>query len=367
MKRSQKRLVLLALGLPVLVASCAVLYMVGMAYFEGSPRDFWESLEWSAETLTTTGYGADSHWQHPAMVLFVVAVQFVGVFLVFLVVPLYLIPFLEERFEIRLPQAVDRPLTGHVLVFRYGVAVETLLTELAASGVVTVFLEPNEAAARRLFDAGVRVVHRGFDDAALRAAHLATARAVIANGTDDENASVILAARQLGFTGPVLALVEEPFYRSPMMLAGATAVFTPRHILGAALAAHASARINPRLAGVHPLGGSLEVAEVRIERQSPLAGQTLGEAAIRTRTGATVIGEWIGGELQTRHDAALRLQPEGVLVVAGGPESLKRVSDLARGGASPDRQGPFIVCGMGEVGRKVVELLQVVGEEVRTI
>ncbi len=39
-----------------------------MAYLEGTPRGFWESLEWSAETLTTTGYGADSHWRHPAMV-----------------------------------------------------------------------------------------------------------------------------------------------------------------------------------------------------------------------------------------------------------------------------------------------------------
>ena len=68
-------------------------------------------------------------------------------------------------------------------------------------------------AARRLAEAGQRVVHRGVDDAALRAARLAAARAVIANGTDDENASLILAARQLGFTGPVFAVVEEPFYR----------------------------------------------------------------------------------------------------------------------------------------------------------
>ena len=38
------------------------------------------------------------------MVLLVVAVQFLGVFLVFLIFPIYLIPFLEERFETRLGQ-----------------------------------------------------------------------------------------------------------------------------------------------------------------------------------------------------------------------------------------------------------------------
>ena len=203
------------------------------------------------------------------MVLYVVSVQFVGVFLVFLIVPIFLIPFLEERFETRLPQAVQG-LSGHVLVYRYGPAVETLLAELGAAGVPTVFLEPEDGAARRLAEAGQRVVHRGLDDAALRAARLAAARAVIANGTDDENASLILAARQLGFTGPVFAVVEEPFYRRPMMLAGATAVFTPRHILGAALAARVSTRINPGFAGVQPLGRFLAVAEVRIEPGSPL-------------------------------------------------------------------------------------------------
>lgn len=61
MKRSHKRLLLLFVCLPALVVCFALLYGVGMAYLEGSPRGFWDSLEWSAETLTTTGYGADSH------------------------------------------------------------------------------------------------------------------------------------------------------------------------------------------------------------------------------------------------------------------------------------------------------------------
>ncbi len=367
MKRSQKRLLLLFLALPVLVVFCTVLYMRGMAYLEGTPRNFWDSLEWSAETLTTTGYGADSHWNHPVMVLYVVTVQFLGVFLVFLIFPLFLIPFLEERFETRLPQTIVGALSRHVLVYRYGPAVETLVSELAAASVRTVFLEHDEVAARRLVEAGHRVVHRGLDDAALQAVRLATARAVIANGTDDENASLILAARHFGFKGPVFAVVEEPFYRKPMMLAGATAVFTPRHILGAALAARVSARINPGLAGVQPLGRSLVVAEVRIEPGSPLAGQTLEQAALPARTGATVIGEWVGGELRTRLGAGFRLDPEGVLVVVGSEASVEAVTGLAGGLRPPGPPGPFVVGGFGEVGRKVVELLTVVGEEVRVI
>ncbi|HEX9945722.1 MAG TPA: NAD-binding protein [Thermoanaerobaculia bacterium] len=367
MRRSRRRLAVLILGLILTVLASTFLYMWGMAVLEGKPRTFWESLEWTSETLSTTGYGADAKWRHPAMVLLVVIVQFLGVFLVFLIFPIYLIPFLEERFEARLPQEVTGDLGGHAVIYRYGPAVETLLQELAGAGVPTLVLEGDEPMARRLFERGVRIVHRGLSDGALEMARLGSARAIVANGTDDENAALILAARQLGYRGPLLALVEEPLHRQPMMLAGATAVFTPRHILGAALAARASARISPRVGGIQQLGRNLEVAEVRVHPQSPLAGRTLDEAALGARTGATVIGQWVGGELVVPDGSGLRLAPDGILVVVGSQASVDRLHDLAGGAVSLRREGPFVVGGGGEVGRKVAELLRAVGEEVRLI
>ncbi|MFL6193768.1 MAG: potassium channel family protein [Thermoanaerobaculia bacterium] len=367
MRRSRTRLALLLLGLLLMVLASSLLYMWGMAALEGKPRTFWQSLEWAAETLSTTGYGADARWAHPLMVVLVVLVQFLGVFLVFLIFPIYLIPFLEERFEARLPQDVPKDLSQHAVVYRYGPAVESLLEELAGAGVPTLVLEKDEAVARRLFERGVRVLHRGLGEGALQAARLGAARAIIANGTDDENAALSLSARQLGYKGPILALVEEPFHRRPMMLAGATSVFTPRHILGAALAARASARINPRVGGIQQLGRNLEVAEIRVSPHSPLAGHTLDETAIGTRTGATVVGQWLGGELVVPDGSGLRLEPDGILVVVGSHESIDRLHDLAGGAVALRREGPFIVGGGGEVGRKVAELLLAVGEEVLLI
>jgi Trk K+ transport system NAD-binding subunit len=362
---SRRRLLLLGAAVPLVVVVSALFYMQGMALLEGKPRSFWESVEWAAETLTTTGYGFDAHWRHPAMVLLVVAVQFIGVFLVFLVFPIYLIPFLEERFEARLPQEVDKKLADHAVIYRYGPAVETLLDELAAAGVPTLVLEENEAVARRLFERGQRVLHRGLGDGGLEASRLSSARALIANGTDDENAAFILAARSLGFAGPLFALVEEPYHRRPMMLAGASAVFTPRHILGAALAARASVRINPQVAGIQQLGRNLEVAELRVTAASPLAGKTLTEVEIGARTGATVIGQWQRGELKTFSSPEARIEAQGTLVAIGSRDSLGRLARLA--GERSRRSGPFVICGFGEVGGKVAELLQVVGEEVKVL
>ncbi len=367
MGKLKKRLILLILVAPtILVLVSALFYMAGMRLLEGQPRGFWDSLSWAAETLTTTGYGADSRWHHPAMVIFVALVQFVGVFLVFMIFPVYLIPVLEERFQARLPRRLDRRLERHVVIFRYGPAVESLLGELAASGVESLIVEPDEGTARSVFEAGRRVLHLGFGEG-LAAADLSKSRALIANGTDAENAAVILAARQEGYAGPVLAIVEEPFHRRPMMLAGASATFTPRHILGASLAARASARIDPRVAGLHELGRRLEVVEMQIGPESPLVGETLESAAVRTQTGVTVLGQWIEGRLVAPPPPGMKLASHGILVAIGPAASLDRLGALARGPVALRRKGPFLIAGYGEVGRKVAELLRDAGEEVRVV
>ncbi len=366
MIRSQRRLLFLLAVVPLLVTSMALVYMAGMSHFEGESRDFWQALSWSAETLTTTGYGADSTWSSPWMVVFVIILQFLGVFLVFLVFPVYLIPFLEERFQARLPRSAAKQ-EGHVVVYGYGAAVATLLPQLEGAGLKTLVIECREVEARRLLDRQQNVLYGRLEDNVLKEASLPAAKALIANSQDAENAAVILAARQMGFEGSILALVEDPLHRRPMSLAGADAVFTPRHMLGAALAARASARISPRLAGVQQLGEILEVREIKVAPSSDLAGATLAEAGVGARSGATVIAQWVGGLLEAEPTATMRLRPNGVLVAAGSSESLEKLEEMARGHAEPGRRGPFVIGGYGEVGRKVVELLHDAGEEVLVI
>jgi len=362
MTRSQKRLLYLFSAVPVLLLVATFLYMYGMEHLEGDPRSFWDALGWAGETVTTTGYGVDGHWDHPVMVLFSIILQFLGVFLVFLVFPIYVIPFLEERFETRLPTDAG-DVHDHVIIYRYGPAVTTLVERLRSEGVASVVVEEDSAIARRVSEKGQKVVVRSLDDGALEAARIKTARALIANGPDDEDAAAILEARQGGFTGEILAVVEEPLHRKPMNLAGADAVYTPRHILGAALAARASARISPRVAGVQQLGRHLAVREIRVQPDSKLAGLTLKEAAIGATTGATVIAQWVEGKLVRQPSAATVLVPGAILVAVGSHGSLEKLTSQA-GAVELRHEGPFLVGGYGEVGRKVAQLLTDAGEEV---
>ncbi len=362
MLRLHKRLLILLGVLFLLLLGTTVLYMWGMTYLEGKPRGFWDALEWAGESLSTTGYGRDSNWNHPLMVSYVVLVQFVGVFLVFLVFPIYLIPFFEERFETRLPK--DLPgLRDHVVIFDYGPPVATLLNELEQADIATVVVEEDEADARHLHERGHRVIYGNLDEGVLAKTHLDQARALIVNSSDDRNAAAILAARQLGFKGEILALVEDPYHREPILLAGASGAYTPRHVLGAALAARASQKVSPTVAGIQHLGNKLQVGEARITRDSVLGGKTLAEADLGQHAGVTVIGQWIGGKLITPPTPEMRLEAGGILILVGNAESLQRFMDLCEGARRLRRHGRFLIAGGGEVGRKVVELLNDAGEE----
>ena len=361
MPRSSRRLIALGIALIAFLVVAALLYGVGMSRLEGKPRTFWQSFEWAGETLSTTGYGADAKWSHPLMVILVVGVQFVGVFLVFLIIPILLIPFLEERFEEKVPRIADTKLNGHIVVYRFGPAVETLLVRLEASGVPTLVVETDEAQARAVMERRQAVVFSRSEEDALDVCRLATARAIVANGRDEENAALILRARQMGFTGEMYAFVENPTHRRPMELAGATSAYTPRHIIAAALAAHASDRISPRLPGLDQLDG-VSRREVRVTATSPLAGRTLRDA----RLPAAVVGMWCRSQLHTRCNGETVIEPNSVLELVGDPESL---DDAARRANAPlmRSNGAFLVGGFGEVGRKVHELLTDAGEDVRVI
>ncbi|HJQ36532.1 MAG TPA: NAD-binding protein [Thermoanaerobaculia bacterium] len=359
MQRSSRRLSALIAGLIAFLIFTSLLYQIGMGRLEGKPRSFWQSFEWAAETLSTTGYGADAKWSHPLMVVLVVVVQFAGVFLVFLIIPIFLVPFLEERFEERVPRAADAKLANHVVVWRFGPAVETLLQRLRNNNVPSLVVEVDEAQARAVMESKQPVVFTRNEEDALDVCRIEQARAIVANGRDQENAALILRARQMGFSGEIYAFVEDPSHRKPMELSGATAVYTPRHIIAAALAAHASDRISPRLPGLDQVEGVIR-RELRITAASALCGRTLAEAKLP----ASIAGIWNRSKLRTAADTMI--ESHCVLELVGDADALEEAARIA-GAKLLRNSGPYLVGGFGEVGRKVHELLTDVEEEVRVI
>jgi Trk K+ transport system NAD-binding subunit len=283
-KGSARRLLTLLTLMPLAVLVLGLLYMLGMNYLEGVPRTFLQGLQWASETMTNTGYGADNHWDHPAMAMFVIVTPFIGQFLVFLIFPVLVLPYFEEKFEVRLQHELP-PMAGKVLFYRYGPAIESVVVEFDAANSPFVILEEDAALARSLRDRGYNVVFgkMGEDPSVISRIH--EARAIVVNAGDHANATCTLLAREHGFAGPLYALADDPIYRSPMVQIGATEVFTPAHVLGAALASRASTRISPPAEGMHLLGTQVGMAEFRVRAGSPLAGKRLGDLHLREQHG----------------------------------------------------------------------------------
>jgi Kef-type K+ transport system membrane component KefB/Trk K+ transport system NAD-binding subunit len=272
-------------------------------------------------------------------------------------------PLVEERFEGQLLHSLP-DVTDAVVIFGYGPEVDSLIAELESRAITTVLIETREAVARRLHARGLQVVNASIGDEQMNLRPLSKARALVANGPDEDDALLAATARDYGFTGPIVALIDNPNRRAPMQLAGATAAFTPTHVLAAAVAARASALIGPRITGVQPLAHLMEIAEIRVHDDSSLANKTMAESGIHAATGAQIVGQWVDDALHSPPAPEEKLRTGMILVAAGSTNSIKRLSEIAR---PITQEGRIVVAGFGDVGSKLVEMLKDAGEEVCVI
>jgi Trk K+ transport system NAD-binding subunit len=287
------------------------------------------------------------------MALFVILAQFLGQFMVFLIFPILVLPYFEEQFEVRL-QHVLPPMAGKVLFYRYGPAIESLLEEFNSINSPFVIFEEDMTLARNLRDRGYNVVFGNLAEDPSVLMRVDQAQAVVTNAGDHANAGCTLVVREFGFSGPLYALSDDPLYRAPMLQIGASDVFTPAHILGAALASRASRRISPPAEGMHLLGTKVAMAEFRIRAGSPLAGKQLGDLHLREQHGVSVIGQWHGGVFTTTKGPKTRVESGAILVVVGTHGNLEKVERMAM---PISRSGPIVLAGFGAVGHKVIEML----------
>jgi len=112
-----RRIVLSLVAVLVLVLVYAGLYQLGMAAFEGETKTYAQSIQAVIESLTTAGFGGDAPWESTAMNLFVVAMNLTGVLLVFLALPLIVVPLFQQALEDRPPESTD--LLNHVVICSY--------------------------------------------------------------------------------------------------------------------------------------------------------------------------------------------------------------------------------------------------------
>ena len=334
----------------------AIAYRYGMRVYEGDPRTMIEALRFSVEMFTTTGFGGDSPWESQQLNAFIAVMDLVGMVLLIGALPVVVTPLLEQAFSTTAPTSLDDDLSGHVVVCSDTSRSAALIAEFDSHGIPYVIVESRGDRAEELYDTGHTVIRADPESTAgLAAANLADARALVTDVSDQVDASIVLAAKELAPEVRVVSVLEDPERERYHRLAGADEVLSPRSLLGESLAAKVTTALRTDLDEAVAIGDSLRLAEVSVPHGSPLAGSTLADSGIRERAGVNVIGAWFNGEFDAAPPPDAALSAGTVLLVSGRSDQLERLVDLTNSATRRFGAGETVVVGYGQVGRSVTE------------
>ncbi|MFD1587584.1 potassium channel family protein [Halorientalis brevis] len=344
-----------------LILLYTLVYMWGMEALENRPRSFPEALLVVVQTFTTVGFGEDAPWQTTEMELLMVSMMATGVFVIFMALPLFIAPWIEERLSTT-PPAGEVDLTDHVVICSYTSRGQKLTEELDILNIPYVVVVPDRDRAVELFESNVPVLHGDPEtQQTLENARISDAQAVVVDIDDETNPSVALTANQLAPDTTLITFVKDPDLAAYHEYAGADYVFSPRTLIGESLAEKVTRGITANVGDAIEIGEDFEIAELPVQYGSELTDKTVAESGIRERTGANVIGAWFRGEFVSPPSPDARIDEQTILLVAGQEDQLETLKELTLSETRPKGGGNVVIGGYGEVGSTIESILETAG------
>jgi Trk K+ transport system NAD-binding subunit len=296
------------------------------------------------------------------MQVLVILMDLVGTLLIFMALPVLAFPLLEDILSTTVPTSVEDEVEDHVIICSYTARAAALIDELDLWDVDHVIIEPDRERATELYEDGHRVIHADPTSlGGLEGAELDAAQAIVADVSDQVDASIVLAAQEVAEDIPIISVVEEPDRANYHRLAGADHVLSPRPLLGKSLASKVTTSVTADLGEVIEIGDDFDVAELPIHRGSRLVGTTLAESGIREQSGVNVIGAWFRGEFETPPSPDATLSNGTVLLVTGREDQLEELKQLTLSDVRRFSRGETVVIGHGEVGSEISAALDDAG------
>ena len=352
--KRQRLLLVFVVGLTSVVLLYTVVYNWGMQALEGRPQSIFRSFQTVVETMTTTGFGADSPWTTPAMNVLMVLIQLTGVVIGFVTLRVLVIPLFE-----RTPLNLDDRLTtkdDHVVIAEYQRDTDVLLEELEELDVDYVLIESDEEEAKRLSDDGYQAINGDpevrddLDRATIEKA------ALLITDAGDRTASIVLTALEANENLRVISFTESTRRKAALAEVGVDRSVSPHALIGQRLAEKAT---TPVTVDERSDGDEIDVREILVRRESPLHGVRVRDSPVATHPNLTLVAGWFDGELRLPPSPDDRLTPNTVLVVAGPESEIDEMTNEIAGVRSRriDTSSRIVVAGFGEGGTAAVEAL----------
>ncbi|MDW7726127.1 MAG: NAD-binding protein [Candidatus Methanoperedens sp.] len=309
----------------------SILFQHLMYTYENKDFSFVTSVYWVIVSMTTVGYG-DIYFTTPIGQLFSALVALSGVMMIFaLLFPLVVTPWLERRTLKELPTRAPLDLKEHIIICGYNQLVETLISELDDEKIPFLIVDDDEKSLRKLKSRKILCV---FGDATdkntLLDSNIHSARMLIANKSDEMNASIVLTAREISSI-EIISIVENTAKSKYLRYAGSDRVISPKTLFGTYLGRKAVDPLTDHLAGATGIFENISIVELPIYPRSVLIGKKLVEANIRRRTGANIVGLWTGGTLSLNPHPSDSIKENSVLLAVGTENQLEALKELTRG------------------------------------
>lgn len=335
MAASSRRFLPLLL-IPILVLSLGV---TGFILIEG--WTFTEALFMTVITLTTVGFGEvrplslAGRWFTVVLILLgvgtvVYSLTIAGEYL--------LTADVVKRLRSRRMQKEIESMNQHVIVIGYGRVGQSAVESIRDSTPGLVLIEREGDTVQRAADNGLTVIQGdATDDHILHAAGIERARAlVVCTGDTAANLFIVLSARVLN---PELRIITrgDAGSEAKMQRAGADRIVSPYNIGGKYMANIALRPHVTDFLDVVTLDSGLELwlEELTVEVGSALAGQTVGQANIRQRTGVSLVAIIRrDAENMITPEASTTLETGDKLIVLGSRAQLAEIEQLVEKGSN---------------------------------
>lgn len=362
----RRRIALSAVGVGLVILSYTLLYQWTMATYEGIEVTFLHALRIVIEALTTAGFGGDTqNWQSGPVQALVILKNLSGVLLVFLALPLFIVPLFRQVFQTRPPTTSS--LTEHVVICGYSTQDEILRSELEPLDIPYLYVDPDPDLVTDLTEDGINaIVGEPERIDVLESANVADARAIVADIGDETNPTVILAAKQINPDLRAISVIRNPEVEPYHRYANADEIVMNRRALGRSLGLRSAGSYAEKLLGAVSVESDLQIIELRIQKGSDLVDQSLREANIIGRNGVTVIGAWLGGKFVVTPGPETIIEEHTILLVAGTSEQYEDM----RARPIPTRRSDcskVVVCGYGTVGKAITQTLHEEGVDVTVV
>jgi len=314
-----------------------VVTIAGTAGYLALGFTFLEALYQTVTTVATVGFREVRPLSTAGQIFTIILIVFgVGTVLYNLGVILEAVTegHLRKHVERRRMDRTITAMTGHVIICGNGRVGRAATEYLLAAGHRVVVID-NDAARLDPSVSDVPHLHGDVtDDEVLRKAGIDRALALIATlDTDADTVYVTLSARAIRPDLVIIARARTGDSKKKMLLAGANRAINPQRIGGRRMAVFA---LQPQVAEfldvvMHDEDLDFQIEEVHVDKDSQLAGQSVGELALHQPNGALLLAirRGIDQPFEANPPSDLIVPAGAVLIALGTSAELASLSRLA--------------------------------------